>query len=125
MDKRLDGMSVQRRWHFLRQYPCMSDELMDVDAATSSSRVVHIKDLAMPRLRKCAFDIDAIDWRRSEHLGTGVDGVVYRVYFGDKGPFVLKIVCVVDANVWFGVYLLRFLLRFLLRLFIFKPWTFH
>ncbi|OAA59099.1 hypothetical protein SPI_06301 [Niveomyces insectorum RCEF 264] len=48
------------------------------------------KDFSSPRLRKCAFDLASIDWTRSRPIGAGVDGHVWRVYFGDQGPFVLK-----------------------------------
>ena len=88
MDRHLELMTTRSRWRKLQRYPCMADELMD--AAKSPS--VTLKNLAVPRLRKCPFDIDTIDWQRAKKLGVGADGCVYRVYFGDQGPFALKLV---------------------------------
>ncbi|KIH88427.1 hypothetical protein SPBR_07362 [Sporothrix brasiliensis 5110] len=92
MDPRLDSMPTVRRWHHLFRYPCMTDELMD---ATTSPRVT-IKNLAQPRLRRCPLNIDTIDWRRARLLGAGTDGCVYRVHFGDQGPFALKLFWIPD-----------------------------
>ncbi|KAL1889014.1 hypothetical protein Sste5346_009194 [Sporothrix stenoceras] len=80
----------------------MSDELMDVNATTSPP--VTVRNFAMPRLRRCPFDIDTIDWRRARKLGAGADGCVYRVYFGDRGPFALKLFWIPDAVVEFPTY---------------------
>lgn len=88
MDRRVDSMTLGRRWRFLQQYPCMSDELMDM----TTTAPVTLQNLAMPRLRKCPFDIDTIDWKRARLLGAGTDGCVYRVHFGDQGQFALKLV---------------------------------
>lgn len=44
-----------------------------------------------PLLRQCPFDLATISWKA--HLGGGgVDGYVWRVKFGDGGPFALKVV---------------------------------
>lgn len=43
-----------------------------------------------PRLRKCPFDMASIRWSR--RLGGGIDGYVWKVYFGQEGPFALKVV---------------------------------
>ncbi|OAA68467.1 hypothetical protein SPI_00662 [Niveomyces insectorum RCEF 264] len=93
MDPRLDSMTTVRRWRHLIFYPCMTDELMDV----ATSPRVTIKNLARPRLRRCPFDIDTIDWQRARLLGAGTDGCVYRVHFGDQGPFALKLFWIPDT----------------------------
>lgn len=104
MDPRIDALSRRHRWHLFRQYKCMSDELMDVDAVTSPP--VTVRNLAVPRLRKCPFDIDTIDWRRARKLGQGADGCVYRVCFGDRGPFALKLVCFYFSSLFFPLFIL-------------------
>ncbi|KIH87517.1 hypothetical protein SPBR_05108 [Sporothrix brasiliensis 5110] len=48
-----------------------------------------LDDLGKPQLRKCPFDIDSISWL--ERLGGGRDGYCWKVKFGDKGPFALKL----------------------------------
>lgn len=47
-------------------------------------------DLKDPRLRHCAFDPETIIFE--SRIGGGKDGYVWRVKFGDEGPFVLKVV---------------------------------
>ncbi|KIH91213.1 hypothetical protein SPBR_01760 [Sporothrix brasiliensis 5110] len=90
-----DSMTTGRRWRFVKRYPCMSDELMD---ASTTPRAI-IRNLMVPRLRKCPFDIDSVDWQRARLLGAGVDGCVYRVHFGDQGPFALKLFWIPDTIV--------------------------
>lgn len=43
-----------------------------------------------PRLRRCPFDLESIRWIGL--VGGGLDGLVWKVYFGDEGPFALKVV---------------------------------
>ncbi|EPE04332.1 hypothetical protein F503_01336 [Ophiostoma piceae UAMH 11346] len=100
MDKRLDSMTTVRRWRFLQRYPCMDDELMDV----TTTPPVTVRNLAVPRLRKCPFDLNTIDWQRARNLGAGTDGCVYRVYFGDQGPFALKLFWISDLNPGYPTY---------------------
>ncbi|EPE05445.1 hypothetical protein F503_02184 [Ophiostoma piceae UAMH 11346] len=47
------------------------------------------KDIRMPRLRKCIYDLDNIVFLR--RLGAGLDGYCWLVNFGDEGPFVIKV----------------------------------
>ncbi|ERS98797.1 uncharacterized protein SPSK_04307 [Sporothrix schenckii 1099-18] len=58
-------------------------------------------DLKTPKLRRCTFDVDTIDWRRARLLGAGLDGAVWRVFFGDKGPYALKLFW--DAGVTYDI----------------------
>ncbi|KLU91024.1 hypothetical protein MAPG_09549 [Magnaporthiopsis poae ATCC 64411] len=44
--------------------------------------------LRRPRLRKSLFEIEDIRWL--QHLGGGIDGYCWKVAFGDKGPYVVK-----------------------------------
>jgi len=48
------------------------------------------KDLQTPQLRQCTFDLDTIVFE--DRLGGGLDGYVWKVKFGDKGPYALKVV---------------------------------
>ncbi|RSL69127.1 hypothetical protein CEP51_012390 [Fusarium floridanum] len=47
-------------------------------------------DFENPRLRQCHFDIANIDWEASRHIGGGLDGYSWMVFFGEEGPYVLK-----------------------------------
>ncbi|KAL3954498.1 hypothetical protein ACCO45_010061 [Purpureocillium lilacinum] len=44
-----------------------------------------------PRLRKCPHDLSTVDWEKAVPLGGGLDGYVWKVYFGTNGPFALKV----------------------------------
>lgn len=44
-----------------------------------------------PKLRRCPFDPTTLVW--AGRLGGGADGYVWKVKFGDQGPFALKVVC--------------------------------
>lgn len=48
------------------------------------------QDFREPHLRQCTFDFNTIRWERK--LGGGLDGYVWKVWFGEKGPFALKVV---------------------------------
>jgi hypothetical protein len=52
-------------------------------------------DFKAPRLRRCPFDPDTLRWEAG--IDAGLDGCVWKVHFGDKGPFILK---VVRGNCW-------------------------
>lgn len=47
-------------------------------------------DFEMPRLRRCPFDLESLVLEAS--IGGGLDGFVWKVRFGDEGPFILKMV---------------------------------
>ncbi len=49
-------------------------------------------DFKEPKLRKCLLDPQTISWQNAKLLGGGVDGCVWRVFFGSRGPYVLKVV---------------------------------
>ena len=51
------------------------------------------ENFALPRLRQCTFDPSTIVWE--DKLGGGLDGYVWKVCFGEIGPFVLKVVSAV------------------------------
>ncbi|OAA62615.1 Six-bladed beta-propeller, TolB-like protein [Niveomyces insectorum RCEF 264] len=53
-------------------------------------------DFRRPRLRRCPFDINTINWKDATVLGYGMDGWVWRVRFGDGGPFALKLFWVAE-----------------------------
>lgn len=77
----------KRRLRFLT-VPFLDDTVME-ETSPPSCKVANFK---RPRLRKCGFDLNSIDWRRAKVLGAGLDGWVWRVHFGDKGPYALKLV---------------------------------
>lgn len=45
-----------------------------------------------PKLRRCRFDLASLSW--NQRLGSGADGYVWKVSFGERRPFALKVVCV-------------------------------
>ncbi|OIW29682.1 hypothetical protein CONLIGDRAFT_654182 [Coniochaeta ligniaria NRRL 30616] len=47
------------------------------------------EDFKTPRLRRCKFDLATISWEA--RLGGGLDGYVWKVKFGEEGPFTLKL----------------------------------
>jgi hypothetical protein len=49
-------------------------------------------DFKLPQLRRCPFDPATIDWNRSIPVGGGLDGYVWKVWFGQDGPYALKVV---------------------------------
>ncbi|KAJ9137703.1 Six-bladed beta-propeller, TolB-like protein [Pleurostoma richardsiae] len=58
-----------------------------------------LSDFGRPRLRKCPFDIGSIAWKDAKVLGSGLDGWVWRVNFGDEGPFALKLFWIAEPPV--------------------------
>lgn len=59
-----------------------------LDGAPSCS----VLDFETPRLRQCRFELADINWKASVHLGGGLDGHSWKVFFGEDGPYVLKMV---------------------------------
>lgn len=51
---------------------------------------VHWQSFKQPSLRRCPFAPDTIKW--CAMVGYGSQGCVFRVQFGNKGPFAVKIV---------------------------------
>ena len=72
----------------LQKVPFLDDTIMNENTPPSCK----VADFRIPRLRKCGLDLDSVSWENAEVLGAGMDGFVWRVYFGDKGPYVLKVV---------------------------------
>ncbi|KAI1822676.1 hypothetical protein F4861DRAFT_540726 [Xylaria intraflava] len=62
----------------------LSDDPMDGRPSCSQ------EDFEQPRLRKCVFDLAAIDLKRSSRMGGGLDGYLWKVWFGEQA-FVLKV----------------------------------
>ena len=50
------------------------------------------QNFKLPRLRHCIFDLSTITWE--DRLGGGLDGYVWKVWFGETGPFALKVVSI-------------------------------
>ncbi|SPO02451.1 uncharacterized protein DNG_05124 [Cephalotrichum gorgonifer] len=48
-------------------------------------------DFRLPRLRRSRFDAADINWERSSLVGGGRDGYVWKVWFGEDGPYALKV----------------------------------
>lgn len=80
--------NVARKPHAFReramQVPFLDDNPMSGPPPCTS------QDFELPRLRKCTFDPSTIQFQKK--LGGGLDGYVWKVWFGDVGPFALKIV---------------------------------
>ncbi|KAI1503798.1 hypothetical protein F5X99DRAFT_406797 [Biscogniauxia marginata] len=68
----------------LRDVPYLSEELMEGPPSCKA------EDLNTPRLRRCPFDLAAVSWNDSVHLGSGIDGCSWKVKF-KEGFFVLKL----------------------------------
>ena len=77
---------VDKRREATIKIPFRRDEMMEGDPSCSAA------DLLMPRLRRSTFDAAQIDWNRLSLLGAGRDGCVWKVWFGDDGPYALKVV---------------------------------
>ncbi|KAF5530443.1 hypothetical protein FPHYL_14078 [Fusarium phyllophilum] len=62
------------------------------DILMSSPPSCSAADFKRPRLRRCLFDPATIDWSRSSRVGGGLDGYIWKVWFGADGPYALKVV---------------------------------
>lgn len=71
-------------WQRAMQVPFLDDKPMNGPPSCTE------QDLKLPHLRQCTFDFNTIAWERK--LGGGLDGYVWKVWFGEKGPFALKVV---------------------------------
>ncbi|KAH8677055.1 hypothetical protein BGZ61DRAFT_74068 [Ilyonectria robusta] len=49
------------------------------------------EDFETPQLRRCPFDPATIDWTYSSRIDGGLDGYIWRVWFGADSPYVLKV----------------------------------
>ncbi|KAM4057190.1 hypothetical protein HRG_004030 [Hirsutella rhossiliensis] len=65
------------------QVPFLDDSLM------GGPLYCTLKDFELPCLRQCAFEPSTIAWE--DKLGGGLDGYVWKVRFGEMGPFALKV----------------------------------
>ena len=66
--------------------PFCCDDLLEGDPSCSKA------NFSRPQLRKCCFNATDIDWKRSSLVGGGRDGYVWKVWFGEDGPYALKVV---------------------------------
>lgn len=66
--------------------PYRDDRRMD-GAPTCSAA-----DFETLRLRRCPFDLATIDWKSSSRMDGRLDGYIWKVWFGEDGPYVLKVV---------------------------------
>lgn len=78
------SMRARKPWIDAAQTPFRDDALMDGPPACTAA------DFELPRLRRCPLDVGGLVW--GPRLGEGLDGCVWKVWFGDAGPFVLKLV---------------------------------
>lgn len=77
-----------RRHHCYEQVnaPFRSDEPMQGPPSRTA------EDFKKPLLRKCTFNLDTVKWESATRLGDGYNGTVWKVAFGNSGPFALKVV---------------------------------
>ncbi|SCN82870.1 uncharacterized protein FFB20_10519 [Fusarium fujikuroi] len=66
------------------------------DILISSPPSCPAADFKRPRLRRCLFDPTTIDWSHSTRVGGGLDGYIWKVWFGADGPYALNVFW--DAN---------------------------
>ena len=66
--------------------PFRRDDLLEGYPSCSAA------DLTLPQLRRSRLDAANIDWERSSLVGGGRDGYVWKVWFGEDGPYALKVV---------------------------------
>ncbi|KAF5621355.1 uncharacterized protein FTJAE_11326 [Fusarium tjaetaba] len=60
------------------------------DMLMSSPPSCSAADFKRPHLRRCLFNTANIDWSRSSRVGGGLDGYIWKVWFGADGPYALK-----------------------------------
>ncbi|KND88040.1 hypothetical protein TOPH_07334 [Tolypocladium ophioglossoides CBS 100239] len=70
-------------WQAAMKVPFLDDSPM------SGPPLCTAQNFKLPRLRQCAFEPGSIAWKKM--LGGGLDGHTWKVWFGEMGPFVLKI----------------------------------
>lgn len=74
----------RRPWLDAAQIPFRDDAPMIGPPGTTAA------EFDMPRLRRCAFNLDSMVWEA--RVDGGMDGYVWKVRFGAQGPFALKVV---------------------------------
>lgn len=67
------------------------------DMLMSSPPSCSAANFKRPRLRKCFFDPATINWSHSSRVGGGIDGYIWKVWFGVDGPYALKVVSIPDV----------------------------
>jgi hypothetical protein len=75
---------TRKPWIEAAQTPFRDDALMIAPPSCTAA------DFELPRLRRCPFDLDNLIIEAS--IDGGLDGYVWKVRFGDEGPFILKMV---------------------------------
>ncbi|KAK5989676.1 hypothetical protein PT974_07931 [Cladobotryum mycophilum] len=63
------------------------------DAEMQGAPNLSIAAFETPKLRRCPFNLASVNWRSksTSALGGGLDGFVWKVSFGDDGPYALKV----------------------------------
>ena len=83
-------MRTRKPWIDAARVPFRDNALMTGPPSCTAA------DFKKPRLRRCPFD--PAELRFEARLGGGLDGYVWKVDFGDEGPFALKVVSLVQAG---------------------------
>ncbi|KAL2680993.1 hypothetical protein Neosp_008596 [[Neocosmospora] mangrovei] len=87
LEHRLEMQRIAPRpspiWQRAMQVPFLDDKPMNGPPSCTE------QDFKLPHLRRCTFDFKTIVWERK--LGGGLDGYVWKVWFGEMGPFALKV----------------------------------
>ncbi|POR32212.1 Uncharacterized protein TPAR_07593 [Tolypocladium paradoxum] len=65
--------------------PFLDESWMDGQPCCSAASFL------VPRLRQCTFKLATIKWKTVKKIDGGLDGYLWRVYFGKDGPYVLKV----------------------------------
>ncbi|KAK1762574.1 hypothetical protein QBC33DRAFT_481372 [Phialemonium atrogriseum] len=77
--------TIDRAQSEASKVPFLDNKWMDGPPSCSEA------DFKTPRLRQCAFDIATINWKSSACIDGGLDGYLWKVWFGEDGPYVLKV----------------------------------
>lgn len=93
-----EGTGLHARLKFLKTQTRRHHRQEEVDAPFRSNEPMQgppsrtAEDFKQPLLRKCTFSLDTVEWGSAEWLGDGYNGSVWKVAFGNSGPFALKVV---------------------------------
>ncbi|KAI0902734.1 hypothetical protein F4823DRAFT_621036 [Ustulina deusta] len=92
-----EGTGLHARLKFLKTQTRRHHRQEEVDAPFRSNEPMQgppsrtAEDFKQPLLRKCTFSLDTVEWGSAEWLGDGYNGSVWKVAFGNSGPFALKV----------------------------------
>ncbi|KAH7113097.1 hypothetical protein EDB81DRAFT_862637 [Dactylonectria macrodidyma] len=77
------GPKADPVWQKAMQVPFLDEKPMSGPPRCTA------QDFDLPHLRRCIFDPNTMTWE--DKLGGGLDGYVWKVWFGERGPFALKV----------------------------------